>query len=69
MLTTDYTATGLHGACVARFGVHALSVSFTGFWSRPHEAKHIDDGLQEKLEDIQHRVSAVLRGNTAVSHK
>lgn len=42
---------------------------FTGLWSRPYEAQHINDGLQDKLEDCGLRGSAELCGNTPVSHK
>lgn len=53
------------------FYLYAMGVVLflTGFWSWPYETQHINDGLQEKLEDCRHRVGAELCGDTAVSHK
>lgn len=42
---------------------------FTGHWYRPYEAKHINDRLQEELEEFERRLGAELCGNSAVSHK
>lgn len=39
---------------------------FAGFRSWPHEAQHVNDRLQEELENGGNKSSAELCGNTAV---